>query len=90
MSSPTNLSLAYAEFYLKLSSVLRHLDLRFLETASEDIEAMCNAFMPMLREGSKRVGVLVPPARVQELPWSWRNCVRKGYAKMPVSSAGIK
>lgn len=90
MSSPTNSSLAYAEFQLKLSSVLRHFDLRFLETTSEDIEAICNAFMPMLKEGSKRVGVLGPPARAQEPPWSWRNCVRKGYAKLPASSAEIK
>ena len=83
-------SLAYADFYPKLSSVLRHIDLRFLETTSGDIEAMCNAFMPMLKEGFKRVGVLAPPARAQELPWSWRNCVRKGYAKLPASFAGIK
>lgn len=56
-------SLAYAELYLTLSSVLRRFDLELFDTTNEDIEAVCDAFMPMPKEDSKGVRVLVTPVR---------------------------
>ena len=57
-------SLAYAELYLTLSAVLRRFDFKLFDTTSEDIEAVCDAFMPMPKEDSKGVRVLVSLAGV--------------------------
>ncbi|KAF7509483.1 hypothetical protein GJ744_008046 [Endocarpon pusillum] len=52
-------NLAYAELYLALAAVLRRFRLELFETTVTDVEAVCDAFMPMPREDSKGVRVLV-------------------------------
>ena len=56
-------SLAYAELYLTLSAMLRRFHLELFDTTSEDIEAVCDAFMPMPKEDSKGVRVMVSSAK---------------------------
>lgn len=55
----TRCSLAYAELYLSLAAIVRRFHLELYETTYEDIEAVCDALMPMPRADTKGVRVLV-------------------------------
>jgi hypothetical protein len=50
-------SLAYAELYLTLAAIVRRFDLTLYETDYSDIEAVCDAMMPMPKADSKGVRV---------------------------------
>jgi hypothetical protein len=52
-------SLAYAELYLALAAIVRRFTLELFETDSSDIEAVCDAMMPMPKADSKGVRVVV-------------------------------
>lgn len=55
-------SLAYAELYLTLAAVLRRFQLALYDTTVADVEAVCDAFMPMPRADTKGVRVIVRDA----------------------------
>ena len=52
-------SLAYAELYLTLANLIRRFDFELFETTIEDVEPVCDAFMPMPKIDSKGVRVFV-------------------------------
>lgn len=52
-------SLAYAELYLALAAIVRRFNLFLHETDFSDIEAVCDAVMPLPRADTKGVRVLV-------------------------------
>jgi hypothetical protein len=54
-----HLSLAYAELYLMLAAVVRRFDLALFQTDFSDIEAVCDALMPMPKSDTKGVRVMV-------------------------------
>ena len=59
LTSHITRSLAYAELYLTLAAVVRQFNLELFDTTASDIEAVCDAFMPMPKIDSKGVRVIV-------------------------------
>lgn len=52
-------SLAYAELYLTLAAIVRRFTLSLYETDYSDIQAVCDAMMPLPKAESKGVRVMV-------------------------------